>query len=243
MAVRDVAGVLFGSLAVLAPWVVLTCCTTSTKGKPTTMRAALADEPATVWEGPELRPTTRWDRPPMQATRADAVAFNAPPPSVPGLPLGQARTRGTNGRGADGTAEAMLRGCAGSPRIGRAWTFTVGATLRSALPETRRYVMGLVVTAARLPVAVDLAVIGAPGNTMLLDPGAGIALTFPMGDGASGAGMVELVREGGCVQVTVTLPVVSAWVGAPLWLQSWAMVPGSNAIGLVLGNAVEVRIG
>lgn len=135
-----------------------------------------------------------------------------------------------------GTPGTMANG--DSP-VSSVTTSVGGAPLAFTIGTTLEYVTNLVLSAppavaafatAPLPGPVDLTPIGAPGNVLWVDPTILVPLSWSPGFGFT---------------ATVSLPVpnVPALVGVTVWQQSAVFDPAANALGLVLGNGTETRLG
>jgi hypothetical protein len=109
--------------------------------------------------------------------------------------------------------------------IGRTVEF-VTETFHSPLPG----VLGL--SLAPLPQPIDLAAIGAPGNTMYVVPDVFVPLTWATSLFGSEEARVGLV-----------VPNSTGLIGALVYGQSAVLEPGSNALGVVTTNAAELHIG
>lgn len=109
--------------------------------------------------------------------------------------------------------------------IGRSIDFTA-ELLSQPLPG----VLGLAL--APLPQPVGLAFLGAPGNSLYLAPDALLPLAW-----------TPNLFGGLEARVALVVPNAPTLVGAAVYGQSVVVEPGSNAIGLVTSNAVELRLG
>lgn len=83
---------------------------------------------------------------------------------------------------------------------------------------------------APLPGPIDLALLGAPGNTLWVDPAIVVPLTWTTGLGSRAT-------------VSLAVPNLPSLVGVTLWHQTAVLDPAANALGIVLSNATETRIG
>lgn len=83
---------------------------------------------------------------------------------------------------------------------------------------------------APLPGPIDLAALGAPGNTLWVDPAIVVPLSWSTGFGSRAT-------------VPLPLPNLPSLVGVTLWHQTAVLDPAANALGIVTSNATETRIG
>lgn len=77
---------------------------------------------------------------------------------------------------------------------------------------------------------VDLTPLGAPGNTLWVDPAVMVPLSWSTGFGSRAV-------------VPLTVPSLPSLIGVSLWHQSAVLDPAANALGIVTSNATETRVG
>lgn len=109
--------------------------------------------------------------------------------------------------------------------IGRSIDFT-SELLSQPLPG----VLGLAL--APLPQPVGLASLGAPGNSLYIAPDALLSLQW-----------TPNLLGGQEARVALLVPNATTLLGVAVYGQSVVIEPGSNALGLVTSNAVELRLG
>jgi hypothetical protein len=79
------------------------------------------------------------------------------------------------------------------------------------------------------PLPLSLAPHGMPGCWLLQDLALATSLPMNLYPGAAGA--------------TIAIPANAAYSGVRLFLQSWVLAPGSNALGIVFSNGLRVQVG
>jgi hypothetical protein len=146
---------------------------------------------------------------------------------------GSATNVGVRGTFALGSSISLT--CGSDPRAMTAGgSFTLTSVLANVFtPPPGAIALGLVAP----PQPFDLGVLGAPGNLLHIDPQVLLAhpwagpLPSPFPPGAWAA------------QLSLVVPNQPVLVGTMVYAQSATFPPSANALGLVVANAVEMRIG
>lgn len=125
-----------------------------------------------------------------------------------------------------GVAPALAQAAATSPRIGSSWNLQVTG-LTASVPATLVGIGFQNDTFAGLSLPLELAVLGAPGCWLRIDP----ALTTVLGPATPTASM------------SIVLPNDPTVVGASLFVQAFPLLTGCAASSLLATNAIEAIVG